>query len=121
MHLAGQAANLGEILKIGNEYGLPVVEDAAQAHGTLYDEALARQLHILGNYGQKEKGQHVAIGMNNHLDTLQAAILQIKLAHLPEWNGARCEHASLYKHLLKDISDITRLSISQRCIGSISR
>src|ERR1700676_2389 len=64
------------------------------------DEAVAKRLGMLRNYGQKEKYQHMFRGYNRRLDTLQAAVLRIKLKHLEEWNDARRQHAKNYGRLL---------------------
>jgi dTDP-4-amino-4,6-dideoxygalactose transaminase len=56
---------------------------------------------MLRNYGQKEKYQHMFRGYNRRLDTLQAAVLRIKLKHLEEWNDARRQHAKSYRRLLQ--------------------
>jgi dTDP-4-amino-4,6-dideoxygalactose transaminase len=64
------------------------------------DNAVAKRLEMLRNYGQKEKYQHMFRGFNRRLDTLQAAVLRIKLKHLEEWNEARRQHAKSYSRLL---------------------
>jgi dTDP-4-amino-4,6-dideoxygalactose transaminase len=64
------------------------------------DEAIAKSLRMLRNYGQREKYQHMFRGYNRRLDTLQAAVLRIKLKHLEEWNDARRQHAKNYGRLL---------------------
>lgn len=64
------------------------------------DDTVAKRLQMLRNYGQKEKYQHMFRGYNRRLDTLQAAILRIKLKHLEEWNVARRQHAKTYRRLL---------------------
>src|ERR1700716_2203680 len=64
------------------------------------DRAVAKRLEMLRNYGQKEKYQHMFRGYNRRLDTLQAAVLRIKLKHLEEWNDARRQHAKNYCRLL---------------------
>ena len=64
------------------------------------DKVLAEKLRMIGNYGQKEKHQHLLHGRNSRLDTLQAAILNIKLPYLDRWNELRRRHAALYKSLL---------------------
>jgi dTDP-4-amino-4,6-dideoxygalactose transaminase len=64
------------------------------------DEAVARRLQTLRNYGQQEKYHHVVRGHNHRLDTLQAAVLRIKLKYLDEWNTTRRLHARLYEQLL---------------------
>src|ERR1700704_1718355 len=65
------------------------------------DRAVAKRLEMLRNYGQKEKYQHMFRGYNRRLDTLQAAVLRVKLKHLDEWNDARRQHAKSYRRLLE--------------------
>jgi len=64
------------------------------------DDVVAKRLGMLRNYGQKEKYQHMFRGYNRRLDTLQAAVLRIKLKHLEQWNDARRQHAKTYGRLL---------------------
>src|SRR6266478_2595435 len=64
------------------------------------DLGVARRLEMLRNYGQKEKYQHLFRGYNRRLDTLQAAVLRVKLKYLEEWNVARRRNAALYQKLL---------------------
>jgi len=64
------------------------------------DRDVANRLEMLRNYGQKRKYQHLFRGYNRRLDTLQAAILRVKLKYLEKWNAARRWNAKLYqKHL----------------------
>jgi len=64
------------------------------------DKKVANRLEMLRNYGQKEKYKHLFRGYNRRLDTMQAAILRVKLRYLEKWNAARRWNASLYqKHL----------------------
>ncbi|WP_017732993.1 DegT/DnrJ/EryC1/StrS family aminotransferase [Nafulsella turpanensis] len=67
------------------------------------DSILAEKVKMLGNYGQKEKHQHLLHGRNSRLDTLQAAILSTKLPYLDEWNRLRRKLGSLYATLLQDL------------------
>jgi dTDP-4-amino-4,6-dideoxygalactose transaminase len=64
------------------------------------DERMAESLRMLRNYGQREKYHHLLQGYNHRLDTLQAAVLRVKLQHLDTWNAARRQHARLYDELL---------------------
>lgn len=73
---------------------------------TTHDAKLAERLRQLRNYGQRIKYEHIEKGVNTRLDTLQAAVLNVKLRHLPQWNLARAQHAETYRHLLRDIGDI---------------
>ena len=71
------------------------------------DDVVAKRLAMLRNYGQKEKYQHMFRGYNRRLDTLQAAVLRIKLQHLEQWNDARRQHAKNYGRLLGPTGIVT--------------
>jgi len=60
------------------------------------DPEAAEAVRRLRNYGQRRKYHHDTLGFNHRLDTLQAAILRVKLRHLEVWNAARCQQAALY-------------------------
>lgn len=64
------------------------------------DPDIAHRVQMLRNYGQSKKYYHDVQGYNHRLDTLQAAVLRIKLRHLDDWNAMRQQHARLYGHLL---------------------
>ncbi len=64
------------------------------------DPALKNSIQLLRNYGQTAKYHHAVQGYNNRLDTVQAAVLRVKLRYLDEWNAARRRHADLYDQLL---------------------
>lgn len=66
---------------------------------TTNDSELAQTLRELRNGGQRERYNHVRLGVCNRLDELQAAILRVKLPHLDSWNRARRENAALYTRL----------------------
>lgn len=68
------------------------------------DGALAAQLRSMRNYGQKAKYIHLNKGFNRRLDTLQAAILRVKLRYLDGWNAMRNHHAGTYHDLLSAAS-----------------
>jgi len=70
------------------------------------DESVAEKLRILRNCGQSEKYKHVMLGFNRRLDSLQAAVLRVKLPHLDAWNEARRKAADLYDEFLRDVDDI---------------
>lgn len=69
---------------------------------TTNDAAIAEKIRCLRNYGQKVKYEHVVVGTNSRLDTIQAAILRVKLHHLDRWNSLRNEHAATYSSALAD-------------------
>jgi dTDP-4-amino-4,6-dideoxygalactose transaminase len=58
---------------------------------------------LLHDLGQAKKYEHVVKGDNCRLDSLQAAVLDVKLAHLDRWNEARRSHAAAYDRLLREI------------------
>lgn len=66
------------------------------------DSDAARELKLLRNYGQPQKYYHLIRGYNRRLDTLQAALLRIKLTHLDAWNNARRSRAAAYSRALSD-------------------
>jgi dTDP-4-amino-4,6-dideoxygalactose transaminase len=67
---------------------------------------IAEKVRMLRNYGQKEKYHHLFLAYNRRLDTLQAAILRIKLRYLDKWNEARRCHAGLYNELLSKVDEV---------------
>jgi dTDP-3-amino-3,4,6-trideoxy-alpha-D-glucose transaminase len=73
---------------------------------TTNDDALASKIHMLRNYGSKEKYHHEIIGVNSRLDELQAALLRVKLPYLEQWNARRNKIAKLYLKELENCSDI---------------
>ena len=65
------------------------------------DEKLAERIHMIANHGQRVKYHHSVIGCNSRLDSIQAAILNVKLKHLDEYGQARYAAASYYTEKLK--------------------
>ena len=66
-------------------------------------DELASKLRILRLHGSNPKYYHAELGYNSRLDTLQAAILDVKLKYLDEWTQRRREIASLYSALLQGL------------------
>ncbi len=140
VHLFGQTADLEPILRLAQARGVPVIEDACQAHGAEYrgrkagsiglagafsfypgknlgaygeggavvtdDPQLAERIRMLRDHGQERKYHHRLIGWNARLDGMQAAILSVKLRHLPEWNRQRRENAECYWQRLHTIAGV---------------
>jgi dTDP-4-amino-4,6-dideoxygalactose transaminase len=138
VHLYGMPAEMDRIMAIAERHGLPVIEDAAQAHGATYrgkrvgqfgqiacfsfyptknlgaygeggalvtnDASIARRARSLRDHAQSQKYLHDEIGYNYRMDSLQGAVLSIKLNHLDEWNTARIDRARQYTELLKNSS-----------------
>lgn len=130
VHIYGQPADMDAILKIARARGIKVIEDAAQAHGAVYngercgslgdlacfsfypsknlgaygdggivtgdDPELLDRVRRLSNHGRQSKYEHSEIGWGYRLDSLQAAILNLKLGHLDDWNEARRFRARRY-------------------------
>jgi dTDP-4-amino-4,6-dideoxygalactose transaminase len=136
VHLYGHPADMTAIVEVARRHGIPVLEDAAQAHGaevegrragTLGDAAtfsfypaknlgaygdagmvvsndrdLVARVRQLANHGAGTgKYDNVVAGTNSRLDTLQAAVLRVKLPYLDEWNRERRERAAAYARALE--------------------
>ena len=128
VHLYGRPVDMDPIMAIAERHGLPVLEDAAQAHGathhgkrcgslghaagfsfypgknlgalgdagavTTNDDALARRVRMLRNYGSERKYVHELAGFNSRMDELQAAFLREKLQTLDRDNRRRADIAT---------------------------
>ncbi len=64
-----------------------------------HDEALAHRLRLLRGHGMEPRYYHSVVGVNSRLDTLQAAVLNVKLPHLDQWTAARQANAQRYNEL----------------------
>ncbi len=64
------------------------------------DPDLGDRVRKLREYGQTRKYVHESLGTNTRLDTIQAAVLKVKLAHLDEWNAKRQQWAARYTELI---------------------
>ena len=125
VHLFGRPAPLAEL----SAFGLPLIEDAAQAFGAAgiattgvcstfsffptknlfalgdgglvacNDDETAERLRMLRFHGSRDKRTFELIGTNSRLDALQAAFLRISLPHLAGWNASRREGAARYAEL----------------------
>lgn len=63
----------------------------------------SEKLRLLRDYGRTGKYEHSSLGFNKRLDTIQAAILRVKLKHLNRWNQQRRANGALYDKLLGEI------------------
>lgn len=79
---------------------------------TTNDQSLYRQAALLRNMGSAQKYYHDVAGYNARMDTIQAAILRIKLAHLDKWNAERQRLAARYLNNLKDSSVILPMTLT---------
>ncbi|MDR1974647.1 MAG: DegT/DnrJ/EryC1/StrS family aminotransferase [Bacteroidales bacterium] len=64
------------------------------------DDTLAESIRLFAHHGSRTKYLHETVGINSRLDTLQAAILNVKLPYLDEWNNTRRIIASKYNEAL---------------------
>ena len=67
---------------------------------TTSDDGLAQEIRLLRNWGSTVKYVHTRMGFNSRLDTMQAAVLLVKLPHLEDWNARRNEVAAAYRAAL---------------------
>jgi dTDP-4-amino-4,6-dideoxygalactose transaminase len=84
---------------------------------TTNDPQLAAKLRIFKEHGQKNRYYYEEIGINSRLDSLQAAILQIKLRYLDTWNHQRRAIAAYYQQFLSQIPGII---VPQELPGGLS-
>lgn len=79
------------------------------------DKLLAEKISIIANHGQRVKYYHDLIGVNSRLDTLQAAILNVKIKHIKKYEQNRQAVADYYD---KALSGLPFLSIPARSVNS---
>ena len=73
---------------------------------TTNDADLAHKVRVLRNYGSQQKYYNEVVGYNSRLDELQAAVLAVKLARLPEWTRQRQQVAAWYGQHLAGLADL---------------
>lgn len=134
VHLYGHPFEVDQILEICRRRGVPLVEDAAQAHGATYKGHMVGTFGVLSGYsfypgknlgacgeagalvtdsseyanraaslrehGSSTRYFHDEVGYNYRMEGIQGAVLNVKLAHLPEWTAARRRIAHRYHELL---------------------
>lgn len=70
------------------------------------NDQLAERLRMIANHGMKVRYYHDEIGVNSRLDSIQAAVLRIKLRHLDEYNNARRKAADFYDKAFAGVSQL---------------
>jgi dTDP-4-amino-4,6-dideoxygalactose transaminase len=88
------------------------------------DDALAETLRVLRVHGAKPKYYHHVVGINSRLDTIQAAILRVKLKHLDQWTKQRRQNAERYNarfHKLGAASAISLPSGHPDCVHTYNQ
>jgi dTDP-4-amino-4,6-dideoxygalactose transaminase len=68
---------------------------------TTSDPAIEDRARLLRAHGMRQRYIHEEIGWNSRLDSIQAAVLEVKLRYLPRWNAARRERAAVYDRLFQ--------------------
>ncbi|MBK9422174.1 MAG: DegT/DnrJ/EryC1/StrS family aminotransferase [Flavobacteriales bacterium] len=71
------------------------------------DDELAKKIRRVCNHGSEVRYYHDTVGVNSRLDSLQAAVLRIKLKHLSEYAAARNAAAANYDHAFADIAELS--------------
>jgi len=78
------------------------------------DDELAKKIRMVANHGQSVQYVHNTVGVNSRLDSIQAAILRIKLRHLDTYNEARLVAANYYSSELAGINELQTPVISDK-------
>lgn len=81
---------------------------------TTNDSELAARIAKLRDHGRSTKYLHEIVGRNSRLDTLQAALLNVKLKHLPKWTAGRQAAAAYYREKLADLP-LTLPAVAEGC------
>lgn len=76
------------------------------------NDELALKARMFANHGRIDKYDHEIEGVNSRMDGLQAAILGVKLRHLPKWSDHRRKNAYLYNDYLKNTGLLTPVEIA---------
>ena len=71
------------------------------------DDELANKLKMIASHGQSKRYYHDVVGCNSRLDTIQAAVLRIKLRKLDDYISARRKAADFYDNAFKDVAQLT--------------
>lgn len=110
----GSKAKTGTIGHIGSTSFFPSKNLGCYGDGGALmtnDDNLAQKMRMIANHGQEKKYYHKVLGCNSRLDTIQAAILNIKLNYLDQYSTARNKMATYYDEAF---STITELEVPER-------
>ena len=114
----GSVAKTGTIGHIGSTSFFPSKNLGCYGDGGALmtnDDELAKRMRMIANHGQEKKYYHKVLGCNSRLDTIQAAILNIKIKHLDLYSEARNAMASIYDTAFIEEDEI---EIPQRQLNS---
>lgn len=105
----GRVAKTGTIGHIGSTSFFPSKNLGCYGDGgaliTNNDE-LAKKMRMIANHGQEKKYYHKVLGCNSRLDTIQAAILNVKIKHLDLYSEARNAMALFYDSVFAEIDEL---------------
>ena len=79
------------------------------------DEAVANSIRSLRAHGSRERYVHTEIGYNARLDEIQAALLRVKLPHVPSWNDERRRVAAVYDAALAGVAGVRTPRVAPGC------
>lgn len=105
----GRVAKTGTIGHIGSTSFFPSKNLGCYGDGGALmtnDDELAQKMRMIANHGQEKKYYHKVLGCNSRLDTIQAAILNIKLKYLDTYSKARNEMANYYNSAFAQIEEL---------------
>ncbi len=105
----GRKAKTGTIGHIGSTSFFPSKNLGCYGDGGALmtnDDTLAQKMRMIANHGQEKKYYHKVLGCNSRLDTIQAAILNIKLKNLDAYSKARNEMANYYNTAFAQIEEL---------------
>lgn len=140
VHLFGQSADMDAIVALAEKHQLAIIEDSAQAIGSVYkgktcgtighygaysffpsknlggfgdggllvtnDDILAEKARMMRNHGMQPKYFHSVVGGNFRMDTLQAALLRVKLAEYDTYTAGRQYNAAYYAEKLSQLPGV---------------
>ncbi len=84
------------------------------------DDELAHRIRVMRDWGQEKKYHHTVTGFNARMDSIQGAVLRVKLRYLEDWTNKRRLHAKRYHELLANIPvDRPQMSTEDRHVFHI--
>lgn len=70
------------------------------------DDEIAEKIRMIRVHGSASKYRHLLLGINSRLDSIQAAVLNVKLKYIDQWNAKRGQHAARYTEMLRELDDV---------------
>ena len=70
------------------------------------DDEIAEKIKMIRVHGSGSKYEHLVLGINSRLDSMQAAVLNVKLKYIDDWNEKRRQHAARYTKLLSSLDNV---------------